>query len=117
MNPRVQFEDEADVEYRLAGRWYEDRTMAVTRFLYDVIYLEVSDRIEDGHCARSPQARLLEDSSQVMSGCRSEPWSDDNTSTNFVEAIEARGGPGEQIGLLGLLAPFASRLQAFQNTG
>ena len=25
MNPRVQFEDEADAEYRLAGRWYEER--------------------------------------------------------------------------------------------
>ena len=84
MNPRVQFEDEADVEYRLAGRWYEARrehlgfeffdavdetidrildlprtgspvprmpadlpvrTMAVTRFPYHVIYLEVNDRI------------------------------------------------------------------------
>ena len=25
MNPRVRFDDEADVEYRLAGRWYEAR--------------------------------------------------------------------------------------------
>ena len=25
MNPRVRFEDEADAEYRLAGRWYEER--------------------------------------------------------------------------------------------
>ena len=25
MNPRVRFEDEADEEYRLASRWYEDR--------------------------------------------------------------------------------------------
>ena len=25
MNPRVRFEDEADEEYRLAGRWYEER--------------------------------------------------------------------------------------------
>ena len=25
MNPRVRFEDEADDEYRLAGRWYEER--------------------------------------------------------------------------------------------
>lgn len=25
MNPRVRFEDEADTEYRLAGRWYEER--------------------------------------------------------------------------------------------
>lgn len=24
MNPRVRFEDEADAEYRLAGRWYEE---------------------------------------------------------------------------------------------
>lgn len=25
MNPKVRFEDEADAEYRRAGRWYEDR--------------------------------------------------------------------------------------------
>lgn len=25
MNPRVRFDDEADAEYRLAGRWYEAR--------------------------------------------------------------------------------------------
>ena len=25
MNPKVRFEDEADAEYRDAGRWYEDR--------------------------------------------------------------------------------------------
>jgi toxin ParE1/3/4 len=25
VNPRVRFEDEADAEYRLAGRWYEER--------------------------------------------------------------------------------------------
>jgi plasmid stabilization system protein ParE len=84
VNPRVQFEDEADAEYRRAGRWYEARrehlgldffdavdetiarildlprsgapvprvpadlpvrTMAVARFPYQVIYLEVNDRI------------------------------------------------------------------------
>lgn len=84
MNPRVTFEDEADTEYRLAGRWYEARrehlgfdffdavdetigrtldlprsgalvpriaadlpvrTVAVARFPYHVIYLEVDDRI------------------------------------------------------------------------
>ena len=84
MNPRVQFEDEADAEYRLAGRWYEARRehlgleffdavdetierildlpgsgfpvpsmpsdlpvrrMAVRRFPYHVVYLDVNDRI------------------------------------------------------------------------
>jgi toxin ParE1/3/4 len=84
VNSRVQFEDEADAEYRLAGRWYEGRRehlgfeffdavdgtierildlpgsgspvprlptdlpvrrMAVRRFPYHVIYLEVNDRI------------------------------------------------------------------------
>jgi plasmid stabilization system protein ParE len=25
VNPRVRFEDEAEEEYRLAGRWYEQR--------------------------------------------------------------------------------------------
>lgn len=24
MNPHVRFEEEADAEYRVAGRWYED---------------------------------------------------------------------------------------------
>ena len=84
MNPRVQFEPEADEEYRLAGRWYESRRehlgleffdavdatidrivdlprsgapvpgvpmdlpvrrLAVTRFPYQVVYLETQDRI------------------------------------------------------------------------
>ena len=25
MNPRVRFDDEADAEYRVGGRWYEGR--------------------------------------------------------------------------------------------
>ena len=84
MSPLVHFEDEADAEYRQAGRWYEGRRtglgieffdavdeiidrildlprsgssvprmpaelpvrrMAVTRFPYHVIYLEMNDRI------------------------------------------------------------------------
>ena len=84
MNPRVQFEDEAEVEYRRAGHWYEARRehlgfeffdavdeaidrilswphsgapeprlpaelpvrrVAVTRFPYHVVYLEVDDQI------------------------------------------------------------------------
>jgi len=31
VNPQVHFEDEADAEYRLAGRWYEDRQARVLR--------------------------------------------------------------------------------------
>ena len=82
MNSRVRFEDEAAEEYRLAGRWYEERRenlgveffdavdntieqilalprsgasvpgigpdlpvrrLAVTRFPYHVVYLEMDD--------------------------------------------------------------------------
>lgn len=84
MNLRVQFEPEADAEYRFAGQWYEARRehlgieffdavdeaidqvlawpqsgtvephmppelpvrrLAVTRFPYHVVYLEVNERI------------------------------------------------------------------------
>ena len=66
MNPRVQFEDEADAEYRLAGRYYEEhilelpragtlvprmpedlpvRRRAVTRLSYHVVYVDAGTNI------------------------------------------------------------------------
>ena len=37
MNPHVRFEDEADAEYRLAGRWYEDRREHLGLEFFDAI--------------------------------------------------------------------------------
>ena len=37
MNPRVRFEDEADAEYRLAGRWYEKRREHLGLEFFDAV--------------------------------------------------------------------------------
>ena len=37
MNPRVQFEDEADAEYRQTGRWYEDRRGGLAAEFFDEV--------------------------------------------------------------------------------
>lgn len=37
MNPQVRFEDEADAEYRLAGRWYEDRRGRLGLEFFDAV--------------------------------------------------------------------------------
>ena len=37
MNPRARFEDEADVEYRLAGRWYEERREHLGLEFFDAV--------------------------------------------------------------------------------
>lgn len=37
MNPRVRFEDEADTEYREAGRWYESRRSALGLEFFDEV--------------------------------------------------------------------------------
>lgn len=37
MNPRVRFEDEADAEYRLAGRWYEARRERLGLEFFDAV--------------------------------------------------------------------------------
>ena len=37
MNPNVRFEDEADAEYRLAGRWYEDRRERLGLEFFDAV--------------------------------------------------------------------------------
>lgn len=44
MNPNVRFEDEADTEYRLAGRWYEDRRPHLGVEFFDAVDA-VIDRI------------------------------------------------------------------------
>ncbi len=46
MNPRVQFEDEADAEYRLAGRWYEARREHLGFEFFDAVD-ETIERILD----------------------------------------------------------------------
>ncbi len=37
MNPRVRFEDEADEEYRLAGRWYEEQREHLGLEFFDAV--------------------------------------------------------------------------------
>ena len=37
MNPRVRFEDEAEVEYRLAGRRYEERREHLGLEFFDAV--------------------------------------------------------------------------------
>ena len=37
MNPKVRFEDEADAEYRLAGRWYDDRRERLGLEFFDAV--------------------------------------------------------------------------------
>lgn len=37
MNPRVRFDDEADAEYRLAGRWYETRREQLGIEFFDAV--------------------------------------------------------------------------------
>jgi toxin ParE1/3/4 len=44
MNPRVRFDDEADAEYRLAGRWYEARREHLGIEFFDAVDATI-DRI------------------------------------------------------------------------
>jgi len=37
VSPRVRFEDEADVEYRRAGRWYEERREHLGLEFFDAV--------------------------------------------------------------------------------
>jgi plasmid stabilization system protein ParE len=46
VNPRVHFEDEADAEYRLAGRWYEAHREHLGLEFFDAVD-ETIDRILD----------------------------------------------------------------------
>lgn len=53
MNSRVRFEDEADAEYRLAGRWYEER-----REHLGIEFLDAVDATID-HIVEMPRAGSL----------------------------------------------------------
>ena len=44
MNPNVRFEEEADVEYRLAGRWYENQREHLGIEFFDAVDAAI-DRI------------------------------------------------------------------------
>ena len=50
MNPSVRFEDEADAEYRLAGRWYEERREHLGIEFFDAVDATVD------HIVATPQA-------------------------------------------------------------
>ena len=45
MNPRVRFEDEADTEYRHAGRWYEGRRAALGLKFFDAVDAAVGQAV------------------------------------------------------------------------
>ncbi len=60
MKLRVQFEDEADVEYRLAGRWYEAGREHLGFEFFDAVD-EAIDRIVDLPRSGSPVPRLPTD--------------------------------------------------------
>lgn len=46
MIPRVRFEDEADVEYRLAGRWYEERREHLGIEFFDAVDAAIKQILE-----------------------------------------------------------------------
>ena len=46
MNPRVRFEDEADIEYRLAGRWYETRREHLGLEFFDAVDTTIAQILE-----------------------------------------------------------------------
>ena len=46
MNPPIRFEDEADAEYRHAGRWYEGRRAGLGLEFFDAVDATVSQIVE-----------------------------------------------------------------------
>lgn len=55
MNPRVRFEDEADEEYRLAGRWYEERREHLGLEFFDAVDSAIEQILDlPGSGARMP---------------------------------------------------------------
>ena len=46
MNPRVRFEDEADAEYRFAGRWYEERREHLGFEFFDAVDTTIDQIVE-----------------------------------------------------------------------
>jgi toxin ParE1/3/4 len=61
VNPNVRFEDEADAEYRFAGRWYEERRDHLGIEFFDAVDATI-DRIVAMPRAGSPVPRLPSDS-------------------------------------------------------
>jgi plasmid stabilization system protein ParE len=60
MNPGVRFDDEADAEYRLAGRWYEARREHLGIEFFDAVDAAI-DRIVAAPQAGSPVRGLPPD--------------------------------------------------------
>ena len=61
MNPRVRFEDEAEVEYRLAGRWYEERREHLGLEFFDAVDAAIG-QILDLPRSGSPVPRMPSES-------------------------------------------------------
>lgn len=60
MNPNVRFEEEADVEYRLAGQWYEDRREHLGIEFFDTVDATI-DQIVAMPRAGAPVPRMPAD--------------------------------------------------------
>ena len=60
MNPRVRFEEEADAEYREAGRWYEGRRTGLGLEFFDAIDAAI-DRIWRFPASGEPVPRVPRD--------------------------------------------------------
>ena len=46
MNSRIRFEDEADAEYRAAGRWYEERRAGLGLEFFDEVDAAIGQVLE-----------------------------------------------------------------------
>lgn len=49
MNPRVRFEDEAEAEYRAAGRWYEERRVGLGLEFLDAVDTTIDQIVKLPH--------------------------------------------------------------------
>jgi len=65
VNPRVRFDDEADAEYRLAGRWYETRREHLGLGFFNAVDATIDPR----RCARSPETWLPEGPPEIAGRC------------------------------------------------
>jgi len=60
VNPRVRFEDEAEAEYRAAGRWYEERRVGLGLEFLDAVDTTIHQIVKLPH-ARAPVRGLTPD--------------------------------------------------------
>ena len=60
MTPRVRFEEEADAEYRDAGRWYEGRRMGLGVEFFNAVDAALSQIVRLPH-AGAPVPRVTAD--------------------------------------------------------